>query len=135
MTIVFRPRQGDFGNECGSFELKPAACMQYLQRQVEWYSIALDSLLLDWIKQSAPGETVPARFQERARYLVSELCREEGACTVVCETCHEQVPSRDVLRREWDESVDVQGVRVGAAGYTMVCPRGHDLIHICTTAY
>lgn len=125
--IRFLPLSDDGEQEFGDFTMRVADCIAYLMETWASHSIAMDSELLDWIRNSPLGSVVPNRFDFRARYMVASLVQ-RTACRVSCRICRANVePGTEVLH-EWTDTADVGGITVGSAGHRIECPIGHVLL-------
>ena len=135
MTIVFQPVQEDESSLFGKFQLGRNVCMEYLQTQIDSYSIIADSNLLEWIKNSKSNDVLPDIYQERGQILADKFWNEEDYCLVFCQKCQQKITPKYLKKEEWDESMDVQGILVGSSGYRLVCPQNHVLLSVCTRLF
>src|SRR4051812_30550656 len=124
-SIRFVPGNDDSVGECGEFRLDAKACLEYLRRQVDFYALPPDGLLLKWTEQAREGSLIPEEFGERARFMVAELVDGESAIEVFCRKCDESFLRESLARRQWDDSHEEHGIRIGTAGYKIDCPSGH----------
>ena len=133
--IVFEPKSAC--DEHGEFLMSATRCIGCLEKQIESYGIAADAMLLEWIAEHSAGASlvVPDKYDDRTRYVVTELLEDNGACTVKCKKCNKLIQASELRREGWDDSSVEQGIRVGSSGYKIVCNDGHDLLVVCTRIY
>jgi len=134
-TIVIRSIQG--ADECGEFNVDAEQLLGYARKQATAFKLAPDVALLEWLNGHGSDEStcIPDELVDRASYALPELLDTPGACSVFCRMCNEEVALAAIIREEWDDSYNTNGIRTGASGYTLACDRGHSLIHICTRMY
>jgi hypothetical protein len=141
MFIYFYPLSNELGQEHGEFRLDLVKCMRYLREMFEKYRINQDGALLTWFynidtnQPTTSSITIPPEFEGRARFLVEQLWAQSDACEISCRTCNREYTHRSLHQQDWDESTEIEGIRVGASGFKIVCPSGHNLIFICCKLY
>lgn len=135
MLITFQSVESEFGMEHGTLHLKTAPCIEYLQSQIDNYSIESDRKLQEWVRKSNDNSIVPEEYIERVRLMASELWDKKEACSISCNRCQLNINLEQLIKEKWDYSIVEQGIRVGASGIKIVCPHGHDLMYVCNALY
>ena len=135
MVIEYRPTECGTEREFGAFQLGKSACVEFLHGHIDAHAIVADRRLLDWIEQAKSTETLPTEFDDRARHMLAELFVKDDDCEVTCLACQQGLNPKELIRRDWDESVEEHGIRVGVSGFKLVCPREHDLVVVTTRIF